>query len=107
MSKNIKIKGLKDLDKAIKKQVKSVEEASKPQSVSMSELFDNGFMSKHTNGTFSTFESFIKTKFPDTTFSKIPESELDAWVNSQTDYSSWKNFQTEAENAYLAKKLGF
>lgn len=107
MSKKFKIRGLKDLNKAIQQQTKNVEQAAKSQPVSMSELFDNGFMSKHTNGKFDTFEEFVVAKFPDTPFDKISDSEFDDWVNSQTDCSSWKEFQVEASKLNLTKRLGF
>lgn len=107
MSKNFKIKGMNNLNKAIKQQIHKVEENTKSQQVSMSELFDNGFMSDHSKGKFSTFSEFVTAKFNDIPFADIPELEFDEWVNTQTDFTTWKDFQIAASNKILSDRLGF
>lgn len=88
---------LDDLTDKLKQLQQNAEQISGDNEVPFDELFNEPFMQWHTNNTYSSFSKFLNSsKFGDIPFEKIPDDEWNDWVNSNTDFQSWKDMQTTA-----------
>ncbi len=77
--------------------------------VSYDELFNTSFMNRYTQ--HSTIDEFFDTggfEFEtEEEFEKIPEEELDKYVQYVTKFNTWQEMMTKAGEHWAAKKLGF
>lgn len=102
----MKIKGLKEFEKKISNLSKKSENANGQHSVPFDELFSKKFMDKYT--TFESIDIFIeKSGFNFKDMDSINENELDKFVDSTTQFNTWKKMLTKASEIWTAKKLGF
>ena len=101
MSVKVKFDGLKKLKKNLQN-LKNV------QRVSFPELFNEGFMQKHTN--YQTIEAmFTASGFKvesQEDFTAISDTEWDFFIQKSTHFSSWEEMQKTAAGEFAAKKLG-
>ncbi|MEK4085651.1 hypothetical protein [Psychrobacillus sp. FSL K6-1415] len=99
----VKITGLNNL----KKLQKNLQELSKTDSVSLTTLLTDDFLSKNTK--FSSFEVFeeqeIFSKYP--TFEEIPDDEMDNFIIENSNFDSWQEMLDTANVEYFKKKLSF
>ena len=105
---SFKIDGLDDLQKQLKKMEKGARELSETKQVSFGELFTSSFMRKYTP--FSSLDDFLtaggfKTESQED-FEAIPDSELDKYIATTTNFNSWDDMLGEATTQYVSKKLG-
>lgn len=99
---------LDDLTNKLKQLQQNAEQISGDNEVPFDELFNEPFMQRHTNNTYSSFSKFLNSsKFGDIPFEKIPDDEWDDWVDKNTDFQSWEDMQTTASQEWISKKLGF
>lgn len=105
----VKIQGLDQFQKELKRMEKAAKDLENTHSVSFNELFTSSFMRKYTNFTdFDVFleaGNFIVNSQED--FEAIPDSELDSHVSKTTKFSSWEDMLGKAGEEYTFKKLGF
>ena len=105
---SFKIDGLDDLQKQLKKMEKGARELSETKQVSFGELFTASFMRKYTP--FSSLDDFLtaggfKAESQED-FEAIPDSELDKYIATTTNFNSWDDMLGEATTQYVSKKLG-
>ena len=99
----VKITGLNKL----KKLQKGLNEMSKTNSVPLTDLLNDDFLSKNSKfENFSDFESNeIFTKYQ--TIEEIPDDEMDNFIKENSNFDTWEDFLGTATEEYVAKKLGF
>lgn len=102
---SFKIKGLNEFQKELKKLSDNARNISKENVVSFDELFIDSFMQKFTK--FPTINEFIeKSGFDFTQLELIHDSELDEFVNNNTNFSDWQEMLNEASELWTMRKLG-
>ncbi len=85
------VKGLKNLEKQLKKLENNVKNLPSGNNVELDKLFTNKFMSKNTN--FKSFEEFTDHfKITQERFDKMENSELDVIIKEHTKFESWQHF---------------
>lgn len=103
---SVKINGLKELQKNLKKMQRKASSLGGSQSVPFTELFDNSFMRKNTK--FSSIEKFVeKSGFDFSDIESVDEHELDIFVKKNTKFNSWESMLGEAGKLWTTKQLGF
>lgn len=98
----------KGFDTALRSFQRKVEEAAKPDAVSIEAACSSEFMTTHTDA--PTLEAFIEsTGFkPDSgEFAAIPYTEFDEHVKRHSSFQSWEEMQQEAARLYIAAKLAW
>lgn len=104
----IEFKGFDELENNLKQLQKNAETLEDTKSVSFDELFNDSFMSEHTN--FSNLEEFFEAgNFnvnSNEDFEAIPDSKLDEHVSKSTNFSSWQDMLDEAVKEFTIRKLG-
>lgn len=108
MSK-IKITGLDEMQKMLKKMEKGAEEMDGKHLVSFNELFPTSFMHKYTE--FNSFDELLdfggwEVNTQDD-FSAIPDDEFDSLISSKTKFSDWEEMKSVGAKEYALHKLGF
>ncbi len=102
----VKISGFNNLNNFLDELQKKAESIS--GEVKFDELFNDSFMENNTK--FKTIDEFFENSpFAIETqddFDDIDESELDQYVNENTDFSSWEEMKKAAGTLYAKKKLG-
>ena len=102
----MKISGLDDLERKLKKLEKAAE--SVDGEVKLSELFNESFMRRHSS--YPTFDSLLENcGYPCETaedFEAIPDAEFDAYIRKVTTFISWEEMRTVAAQEHVKKKLG-
>lgn len=78
-------------------------------SVPLDELLNDQFIVRFSN--FAGFQEMLnkspfKVETPED-FAAIPDDEWDAYVSTNTNFSSWQEMQEKAVAEWTAKKLGF
>jgi len=103
----LRIEG-KGFDTALRNFQLKVEEAAKPEEVSIEAACTSEFMTAHTDA--PTLEAFIEsTGFkPDSgEFAAIPYTVFDEHVKQHSRFGSWEEMQQEAARLYIAAKLAW
>lgn len=103
------ISGLNELQKNLSDLARRAEKLDGTHQVPLKDLLTNSFMRRHSR--FSSFDRFLasspfKVKTSDD-FDAIPDSEMDAYVSSVTDFKSWEDMLGEATQEYISRKMGF
>jgi hypothetical protein len=105
---SVKITGFDDLTKNLKNLQNKLGQLEGTNKVLFGEIFSASFMSRHTK--FSSIDTMFEAGGfkvdSEADFEKIPEVELDAFVESTTSFSSWKDMQEKASQEWVTKKLG-
>ncbi|KNY26357.1 hypothetical protein [Pseudobacteroides cellulosolvens] len=103
-----KMEGIDDFNKDIHNIVNKAEELEGENEVSFEVLFNDNFIQKYTS--FKTLgEMFDKSQYKVESaedLDKIPEEELDAYVNKNTEFESWAEMMETAIGEYCADKIG-
>jgi len=104
----MKIEGLDEIQRKLKDMSNKAKELDGAHSVSLSEVLTPAFISRHTRfsdadelfdaGGFS-FESQDE-------FEAIPEDKLDAFIQSESLFTSWRDMLETASKEWTAEKLG-
>ena len=103
---SVKIKGLNDLQRNLKKMERKAKSMDGSHSVPFTELFNSKFMKKNTK--FSSIEQFVdKSEFDFSNMESINEHDLDNYVKKNTKFNSWDSMKGEAAQLWTAKQLGF
>jgi hypothetical protein len=104
----IKITGFDEVKNKLNQLQNNAKKLEGTKSVSFDELFNDSFMSQHTN--FSNLEEFFEAgSFKANSkedFEAIPDSKLDEHVSKTTKFSSWKDMLDEAVKEFTIRKLG-
>lgn len=102
----MKINGLDELQKQLKKIEKEVQSSLNGE-IPLDQIFSREFMRKNSN--FSSIKEFFdKAPFDvqnQKDFEQLDEAELDKYTRENTKYSYWQDFFEAAGNDYAAKKL--
>lgn len=105
----MRIKGLDDLEKRLKKMEQGAKELERTKSVSFGELFNDSFMRKNTQ--FGTIEEFMAAGGfnveTEEEFEAIPDEDMNRHVAKTTNFKDWESMLGTAGTDYAAKKLGF
>lgn len=90
------------LDKLSKK----LDGLSEERTVQMKEILTDNFISSHS--TFHTLDEFMTTCGIHNAeeFKAFPDTEMDKFVQSNTNFSSWKDMLGSAGAEYYKKQLG-
>lgn len=97
-----------DISKRFEQLTEASEDLHANPNTSFDQLFNHGFLSKHTNGQYSTIDDFVNAAgFGEITFKEIPDEPWDNWVHGQTDFPNWQEMLNEASRLHVLKKLGF
>lgn len=103
----VKITGFKELEKTFKKMERNIDEFNDKKTVSMSELFDGGFLSAHSS--FKTFDEMMTASGfkceSQEDFNAIPEDQFDAFISANTTFQSWNDMKSSAATALVKRKL--
>lgn len=106
----MKITGFKELSRELKKIGRSVEKTASEvngNSVSFDELFNQGFMVKHTS--YSTIDDFFKENnivfSSKEEFEQIPDEVIDRACQELTQFRSWKDMLQAAGTDYVRRQL--
>jgi hypothetical protein len=105
----VKISGLDELSKKLKKTEPKAKELEGGASVGFGELFNESFMAKYTN--FSTIDEFFdyspfKIEIEED-FDNINPEELDQYVRDYSRFEDWEDMKGTAGTEWVAKQLGF
>ena len=107
MSNFIKITGLKELQKDLKKMQKNAEKLAKTKSVPIDKILTKHFISHNTK--FKSFEHMMKIGNFDISsteaFEKIPDDELNKFISKNTKYKTWNEMINEASSEYIEDHL--
>jgi hypothetical protein len=106
---SIKIKGFDEVHKKLKQLSDNAKKLDGEHNIPFDVLFNNKFMSRHTN--FSSIDDFIKDSGFEVSsqedFAKIPDTEWDIYVRSNSRFQDWSKMMEKATAEYVAKQLGF
>lgn len=106
---SIKINGLDDLQKHLGHIEKEVSKLEHGISVSFDELFTEQFMLEHSN--FSTFDELLQAGGfvvnSEEEFEAIPDSVFDEHISMNTDFDSWEDMLSSAQEDYVVELLDF
>ncbi len=104
----IKIEGLKDLEKNIKQMERNARKINGTKKVPQNELFPNSFMRKYTQ--FSSIDAFFNASGfninNQSDFNKIPDAEWDRYVSGHTKFKNWNEMKGKAAAEWGASKIG-
>lgn len=98
----------KGFDTALRSFQRKVEEAARPDAVSVESACTSEFMASHTDA--PTLEAFIAStglKHDSGEFAAIPYTEFDEHVKKHSRFQSWEEMQQEAARLYIAAKLAW
>ena len=103
----MKINGFNELQDRLKQMQKGAEELSATKEVTLTELFTDEFLRKHTD--FQSFKDFDSQKIFETykTIEEIPDDEMDTFIVDNSKFESWQVMIDTAASEYTIKKLGF
>lgn len=102
----MKISGLDNLSNKLNEIKKSAEKVQGDHSIPITEFFNNDFMCKHSK--FKSFGEFAdKSGFDFSDIESINDSELDAFIDKETSFSSWEEMKSTAAKNWALKQLGF
>lgn len=93
-------------EKSLRNFQNKIEEAAKPESVSLTVLMDPDFMVKNTDSV--TFDDFLtKGGYSNDAdaFLAIPDEEFDSHVRRHSRFNSWQEMQESAGGDYMRAKL--
>lgn len=100
--------GFNELSKKLNQLAQNVENLSNTTSASLTDILTPAFISQHTK--FSNLgELFEAGEFDvssQAAFEAIDENELDAFIQVQSSFSSWKEMLSTAGTTWTRKKLG-
>lgn len=109
MSIKMKTTGFDKLEKQLKQMQKGAKELEKTKSISFGELFTSSFMRKNTS--FSSIDELLQSGGfhveSQEDFEAIPDTELDKYIATVTNFKDWEDMLSEAASQYALKKLGF
>lgn len=103
------IKGLGEARRNLDKLKSKMEEIDGVNSVPMGELFNPGFISKHTR--FQDVDELFKAGCfeceTEEQFKAIPQEKMDAFIAKESSFSDWQAMSHEAIGEWLKKQLSF
>ncbi|RIJ65503.1 hypothetical protein [Rummeliibacillus sp. POC4] len=103
----MKIDGFDELSAELNNLQKNAEELSGTNEIPLEGLLTDEFLTQ--NSTFTSYDQFIKgeifTKYA--SLEEIPDSEIDQYITSNSQYASWEDFLGNATEEFVAKSLGF
>lgn len=103
------VKGLKELSRGLNKLSSKMKELDGEHSVSMSELLNPQFISKHTRFKDAD-ELFAASGFEfesEDDFKAIPQEALDAFIGKESSFENWQAMIQEAGGEWVKKQLSF
>lgn len=105
----MKITGLDELQKKLKKLQDNAKRLNGSQEVSLSKLLTPEFMRKFTK--FSSAKAMFEAggfEFESREeFDKIPRAQLDDFVRKNSRFATWQKMLREAGKGYIVKEMGF
>lgn len=105
----MKIEGLDELEKSLKKLSSNAKKLSGTSAVPFDELFPPSFMRHHTDA--SNIDEFLNnspfTIESEEDFLAIPDEDWDHYIKAHSNFSSWEDMQGKAAEDYVVKQLGF
>lgn len=103
-----KIEGLDKLQNHLKSLSKKAKELDGEQSIPISELLTEGFVSEHTK--FQTADQLFEASgFKVETqedFANIPDAEWDKYIRANSSFEDWQAMLSAAAQVWTIKKLG-
>lgn len=101
---SFKFKGMRKLERKLEQLANNAEKLNGTHEVPLVDLFNDAFMKE--NSDFNTFEEFAESSpFDFSNLDSIDENALDAYVSSQTKFSSWSKMLNEASSLWAVKQL--
>lgn len=101
------VKGLKELSRDLKKLSSKMKELDGTHSVSMGELLNSGFISKHTR--FVDLNELFKAggfEFEtEDEFKAIPQEKVDAFIAKESQFNDWQSMIQAAGGEWVKKQL--
>lgn len=101
------VKGLKELSRDLKKLSSKMKELDGTHSVSMDQLLNPSFISKHTR--FNDLEELFKAggfEFEtEEEFKAIPQEKMDAFIAEESKFTDWQAMIQEAGGEWVKKQL--
>lgn len=105
---SIKLEGFDELDRKLQDLQRRAQRLNGEHRVSFDELFDRGFLRKHTR--FTTFAELLEAGgFQVETqedFEQLDESALDAFIVASTPFASWQELSGAATQEWTTTQLG-
>jgi hypothetical protein len=105
----LKITGLEELGKKLDELSKNAEELSQTKSAKMGEILSPEFISKYTR--FASADEFFSGGGFDVSsqeaFEAIEEEKLDAFIRSESSFTSWRELLNTAGAEWAKRKMGF
>ena len=106
---SIKLNGLDNLQKQLKKMQKTAKELNGTHKVPFDKLFTKSFMTKYTK--FSSINDFFKSGGFDVKsendLKAIPDNEIDLHTSKTTKFKTWEDMLNKAVDQYISKKFSF
>ncbi|MCF6161938.1 hypothetical protein [Furfurilactobacillus milii] len=100
--------GFDDLSKKLEDMKQRAQKLQGENTVTFNELFNQGFMSEHTNGKFPTIDELVSFGgFDHMEFSDIPDAPWDKLIAEQTDCPNWDDLYKSAMQTYVQHRMGF
>jgi hypothetical protein len=102
------ISGFDEFSKKLNQLAQNAEELGNTKSASLTEILSSEFISQHTR--FANVGDLLEAGGFDAStqsaFEAIPQDQLDAFINSESPFSSWKEMLNTAGAAWAKRKLG-
>lgn len=103
---SFKMKWNNDFEKRLNQLSEDADKISGDNQVPFEDLFNQQFMWKYTE--FDSILEFVnESGFDFTNMESINESELDAFIEAHTSFSSWEDMKGKAAKLWITKQLGF
>jgi len=90
----------------LKKFAKNIDKLSKKQEITLGEILNDTFISKHSQyNNLDNLMSAIGIQSNEE-LDAFPENKLDNFINANTDFSSWQDMLQTGSDEYFKKQLG-
>ena len=103
------VKGLRELERNLKRMERSVRAIDGTNHVPVTEMFPPAFMRRHTD--VGTFEELIEvggfTVDSAEDFAAIPDAEWDAHIARVTRFPNWEAMLKKGGTEWVTRKIGF